>query len=105
MRQFRFTAGQREQIIAAYTAGASMADLAKGYGVRRQSISHLLRRSGVPVRERSVMTSDEVDQAVLLYAQGLSLEQIGLRLGWFNTTIYRQLKRRGVRMRDSHGRP
>jgi hypothetical protein len=81
-----------------------MGSLAKTYDVRRASISKLLRREGIEPRQRRLMSQAEVDQAIHLYGQGLSLEAIGERLGWFNTTVYRHLKRHGVRMRDTHGR-
>ena len=87
-RQFRFSADQRQKVVQAYLDGATMASLAKTYAVGRQSISELLRREGIEPRRRPTMTVAEIDQAVQLYKQGLSLEAIGQRLGWFNTTIY-----------------
>jgi IS30 family transposase len=47
------------------------------------------------------MSQGEVDIAVELYANGLSLQKIGDQLGWDHNTIYRQLKRRGVVMRGA----
>lgn len=76
-----------------------MADLATQYGVHRQTISALLRREGVTIRQRRVMSEAEIDRAVQLYEQGLSLQTIGERLGWDHKTIHRQLKKRGVVMR------
>ena len=99
VRQFRFTRLQRQAVIAGYESGRSMASLAAEYGVKRESISKLLRRSGVVIRERRQMNQEQIDESVRLYESGLSLEQIGARLGWDHNTIYRQLKKRGVHMR------
>jgi transposase-like protein len=45
------------------------------------------------------MSQQQIDESVRLYESGLSLEQIGSRLGWDHNTIYRHLKKRGVQMR------
>jgi hypothetical protein len=45
------------------------------------------------------MSRAEIDEAVRLYKRGLSLERVGVRLGWDHNTIYRHLKKRGVQMR------
>lgn len=77
-----------------------MADLAKQYGVKRETISKLLRREGVALRVHRTMSQTDIDQAVQLYTQGLSLQKIGDQLGWDHNTIYRHLKRRGVQFRS-----
>lgn len=76
-----------------------MASLAKQFKVKRESISKLLRRAGVEIRQRRQMGQAEIDESVRLYQSGLSLEQTGSRLGWDHNTIYRHLKKRGVNMR------
>lgn len=98
-RHFRFTQDQRAAVVDAYVAGASMADLAREYGVTRVSISQLLRKAGATIRQRRVISAAEVDRAVQLYEGGLSLQKIGDELGWDHKTIYRHLKIRGVAMR------
>ena len=100
-RQFRLSEAQRVAVVAAYEGGASMADLAREYGVRRVTISSVLRRAGVVVRQARVMSQGGVDRAVELYADGLSLQKIGDQLGWDHGTIYRHLKKRGVVMRGA----
>ncbi|MEV5967311.1 helix-turn-helix domain-containing protein [Kribbella sp. NPDC051952] len=50
------------------------------------------------------MSSTEVRQATQLYAAGLSLADVGKRMGRSYSTIHKALKRAGVRMRDTHGR-
>lgn len=100
VRSFRFTKEQINAVIEAYTGGDTMADLAKRYGVRRTTISALLKRKGVPLRAARAMSEAEIDQAVQLYTSGLSLQKVGDRLGWDHNTIYRHVKRRGVAMRS-----
>lgn len=50
------------------------------------------------------MSDTQIDEAVQLYGSGLSLARIGERLGFSPTTVRSQLPRRGVRLRDPHGR-
>lgn len=103
-RAFRFTAAQTRAVVEAYEAGATMASLAKQYGVKRETISKLLRREGVSIRERRVISEAENDQAVRLYAQGLSSARIADQLHYDQATIYRALKKRGVVMRSPNDR-
>jgi transposase-like protein len=86
-------------VVAGYQSGQTMTSLAAEYGVKRESISKLLRREGVEIRLRRQMSQEQIDEAVRLYRSGLSLQQIGTRLGWDHNTIYRHLKKRGVTMR------
>lgn len=55
------------------------------------------------VRQRG-LTDDQVDEAVKLYADGKSLYRIDDHFGVDHTAVWQQLKMRGVKMRDSHGR-
>jgi len=86
-------------VIQAYEAGATMAALAKRYGLHRHTIADLLRREGVTIRTRLAMSQAEIEEAVRLYTAGLSLQKIGVHLGWDHNTVYRHLKKRGVQMR------
>lgn len=79
-----------------------MTSLANEYQVKRVSISQLLRRSGVQLRVHRQMTQEQIAEAERLYKSGLSLEQIGVRLGWDHTTIYRHLLKREVEMRGAN---
>ena len=49
------------------------------------------------------MSEEQIDEAVHDYAAGESLEKIGNRLGFDSTTILKELRLRGVKMRDTHG--
>jgi transposase-like protein len=95
-RQRRLSESQRQAVVVAYEAGASMAELAQSHAVHRHTISLLLRKAGVAIRQTTEMSRDEIDQAIQLYESGLSLQKIGDQVGWNHNTIYRHLKTRGV---------
>ena len=90
-------------VISDYSDGVPVHELAKKYGVHRATISGHLDRAGVSRRPRS-LTEAQIDEAVELYESGLSLERIGKRLGFDSTTVLKELRLRGVRTRDTHGR-
>ncbi|WP_240743553.1 helix-turn-helix domain-containing protein [Mycobacterium paragordonae] len=50
------------------------------------------------------LTDEQVAKAAQLYASGQSLATIGTHLGVDHGTVWHALKKRGVRMRDTHGR-
>lgn len=78
-------------------------EIAKEFKINRVTVSKHLERAGVSKRPRS-MSEVQIDEAVQDYAAGQSLEKIGKRLGFDSTTVLKELRLRGVRMRDSHGR-
>jgi transposase len=93
---------QPEEIVAlllAYRQGTSMAALAKQFNVRRQTVSDLLQRSAIPIRERRAPSSEEIAEAVRLYHAGWSLARVGSHLSFDHETVRRHLKLQGVQMR------
>jgi lambda repressor-like predicted transcriptional regulator len=86
----------------AYGSGTTMAALAKDHGVKRETISHLLRRSGIPLRHTRVLDDVGIREASKLYTAGWSLARIGDHLGFDPETIRQHLKRHGVVMRSPH---
>ncbi len=77
--------------------------IATEFKVNRVTVSKHLERAGVTKRPRS-MGQVQIDEAVQYYAAGQSLETIGNRLGFDSTTVLKELRLRGVQMRDTHGR-
>lgn len=63
----------------------------------------LLREAGVSIRNQG-LTDEQVAEAIRNYEAGKSLAKIGTHLGADAGTIRRALLKRGVTMRDSHGR-
>ena len=50
------------------------------------------------------MTPEQIEQAIQLYGQGLSLTAVGQQLGYDHSVIWRALRQADVPRRDSHGR-
>ncbi|UOT06793.1 helix-turn-helix domain-containing protein [Rhodococcus opacus] len=97
------SADETAQLVERYQAGALIKELAREFGINRQTVSKLLARAGVPLRPRGLSPS-QVAEAARLYETGWSLFRIGEQLRVDHTTVRRQLLKRGVQMRDSHGR-
>lgn len=99
----RFGPDDLARLVADYQAGVPTTELVTRYGLGKGSVLRLLREQGVTIRYQSP-TTEQVDQAVQLYATGLSLAAVGDHLGFSAHTIRRALLAAGVRTRDSHGR-
>lgn len=94
----------RTEIINLYFSGKPSTSIAVLHGLNKNSVIKVLREAGVEIRRRS-LTIEQIDDAAQLYEAGQSLAKIGTRLGVDHGTVWRALKRRGVPMRDTHGRP
>lgn len=94
---------QVQELISAYTAGATVYQLGDRFGIDRRTVSQILHRHGVPTRRRG-LSSGQVDEAVGLYGAGWSLARIGEHMGVDPGTVHARLRRQGVRMRDTRGR-
>jgi hypothetical protein len=79
-------------------AGANMKDLAAAHGIHRVTVSEIIRRAGVPTRQRG-LDPGQVERAVRLYVEGWSLARLGERFGVAGATVWRALRGRGVVMR------
>ena len=78
-------------------------EIAKEFKIHRVAVSKHLERAGVTKRPRS-LSEVWIDETVQDYDAGQSLEKIGKRLGFDSTTVFKELRLRGVKMRDTHGR-
>ncbi len=92
-----------QQLITDYQAGTPSTQLMLTYRLGKGTVLRLLREHGVQLRNQR-MTPAEVEQAIQLYGQGLSLATVGQQLGYDHGTIWQALKRAGVPRRDTHGR-
>ena len=84
-----------------YQAGATVYQLAKDFGISRQTVSERLKKAGITMRQQSPR-SELIDEMVGLYESGLSLAGIGDRVGTSPGTVHRYIRIRGVQMRDTH---
>lgn len=95
--------GQVRELIEGYEAGGTVYKLGNQFGISRQTVSAVLKRHGVAMRQRG-LSPKQADEAVRLYETGWSLAKIGDELGADPTTVLKRLRERGVRTRDAHGR-
>jgi hypothetical protein len=91
------------QLVADYEAGEPTTALMSKYDLGKGTVLRLLRSQGVDIRHQS-LTDDEVQQVVLLYAEGLSLARVGDRFGRDPSFIALVLERAGVPRRNPQGR-
>lgn len=93
---------QLQKLIAAYEAGGTVRAVAKQFGITPQTASSLLKCQGVVIRDTR-LSEEDIDKAAHLYATGLSLARVAERVNSNAETVRRQLRKRGVKMRDAHG--
>ena len=78
--QIRLSPPDIERLTAAYAEGNSVLQLAARFNVDRTTVLDHLERNGAPRRRMGLKLSDEdVDEATVLYRDGLWLEVIGHR--------------------------
>ena len=67
-----------------YGAGASVSQLAEGFGVHRHTVSAHLARQGVSLRPRG-LSERRIEEAVALYGRGWSLVGSVIATAWTPT--------------------
>ncbi|MDT0330877.1 hypothetical protein RM479_20855 [Nocardiopsis sp. DSM 44743] len=93
-----------EAIVTGYQEGATIRQLAIKHRIGRVTVSKILKQNGVKMRGTG-LTSQQLDDAERLYADGWSLAKIADRFSVDSKTVWNRLAERGVKMRDTHGRP
>lgn len=93
----------RHLVVQRYQAGESQVELAEAFGVHRDTIVRCLEAVEV-VRRRPGLTNDEAARAAELYAEGLSLADVGSRLGKASSSVRASLLRNGVELRGRYDR-
>ena len=98
----RLDAGAVDELVTAYEAGASTADLRQRFGLSQGSVLKLLRAQGVALRWQGL---DEADKsvAIQLYRDGATLAQLGTRFGVSPNVVRRVLLAAGVMLRPRGG--
>jgi hypothetical protein len=99
----RLDASVPAQVVADYKAGAPTTQLTGKYGLSKASVLRLLHEAGVEMR-RQPFSKQDVDEAVRLYASGLSVAAIGSRLDAHPSKVWRALKARSVVLRPPRNR-
>lgn len=95
-----------EKLIALYTQGDSIYQLARRFSIHRGTVKDHLYRAGVEIRPgaQSKLSESDKNEITKLYEKGLSIHKIALQFGVTDNPVHRALKERGVKMRDAHGR-
>lgn len=88
--QRRITNREAEQIGAQYQNGRSTYELAKEWGVNRETVSLALRRARVPPRCPR-LTNAQLQEAHGLHRDGWSLNQLGKKYGIDPKTMKKRL--------------
>lgn len=102
-RHKRLTEAEVARLVARYTEGATVYELAGEFGIERRTVAVRLKAAGVVMRQRPA-SAEQIAEMVRLYESGLSLAKVGDRIGFSSKTVLTYLRTEGVRMRDSHGR-
>ena len=97
-RQHRLKKPEIELMIADYVAGVKLNEIADRYQVNQSTIAKYVRLHGIPRRTRR-LRSQEVKEAVELYASGRSTKWIGEHLGVAATTVRHSLTKARVTLR------
>ncbi len=100
-RQRRLSETQALLMANKYENGTTVYQLAKDFGISRQTVSKRLKKAGVTMRQQSP-GCECIDEMLMLYESGMSLAAVGDRVGASPGTVRRYLLIRGVKTRDSH---
>ncbi|MBW4061129.1 helix-turn-helix domain-containing protein [Candidatus Saccharibacteria bacterium] len=101
--QRRLDDSQSSQLITAYLQGMSVKELAHRFGVHRHTVTAVLTRYNVEIRQPG-LRPDDVEAAAQLYRDGWSLVRLGKKFSVDGTTVGRALKAAGVEMRSPNER-
>lgn len=100
----RLTQATVNEIVSRYEAGEPSTALMSAFGLSKGSVLKILRAAGVTMRNQG-LSEEQIKEAERLYTENAwSLARIGDKFGVDRTVVRRQLLKRGVRMRDTHGR-
>jgi lambda repressor-like predicted transcriptional regulator len=90
---------ETHELAAAYEAGASLNELARRFGVHRNTVDRHVAKAGVAKRPLVKMNPVVLAEAVDLYNRGLSVAAVGAKLGLSASTVYSTFVREKIKMR------
>jgi transposase-like protein len=79
-------------LAAAYRGGATVYELAAGYGIHRQTVSRVLESHGV-ARRYNQFTPEQRTEARRLRREGWTIARLAAHYGLPTSTMYDQLRR------------
>ena len=106
VHQRRLNEVELKELASLYRAGARIRELCTIFGIHRTTALAALERMGVSRRAHEVkLTGTRLDRAVELYADGLSLADVGSELRVDAATVRRALAGAGIASRPRRGWP
>ncbi|MGW3539566.1 helix-turn-helix domain-containing protein [Nocardia niigatensis] len=88
-----------QKLIARYDGGASIAELAREFGMHTQTVDAHLKRQGVEKRSLRKMSDEQVERAVQLYGDGWSTTDLAEEFQVAAPTVRMTIIRAGVKLR------
>jgi hypothetical protein len=101
--QVRLDAQQANDLAIAYRSGKATKELSGQFGIHRATVTAILRRLGVDLRQRG-LTDEQVAEACCLYPEGWSLARLAERYDVDDMTVRRYLLLAGIVIRAQHER-
>ena len=89
------SAAKKEQILSLEPTGMSAHEIAAEVGVTESTVRATCRQAKRPPRRKRHFTSDDLQRAQQLYAQGRTYIDIGLELGFGRDTVKKHLAAKG----------
>lgn len=89
------------KLVERYEAGASLAELARAFGIYKRTVYDHLVQSDTQPRPQKVLTDDQLPEIIRLYQAGTTLKQLGRQFGVGHNTIRNYLLRAGVTLRQA----
>lgn len=100
-----FTAQDEEDIERRYTGGENTDTIARSYSSKRETISRILRRRGIPPRTTRLFGRDTEEQIVERYKRGDTVVSIARTFGCNPWTVRNIVKRWGIPRRTIGAQP
>jgi DNA-binding CsgD family transcriptional regulator len=89
--QRRLTSAEAAALAAEYVAGASTYELSSRWCINRDTVTLVLKKAGVGIRERGQLTPQQLEEARRLRAGGWSLIRLGRHFGIDPKTMKKRL--------------
>lgn len=102
--QTRLSASNHAELLAGYADGVPVHELATRFQVHRGTVTKLVRQAGLAVR-RPAVPEPVRQEAVRLYVDGLTLVEVGERLGINDKTVRLLVIEAGGTLRPRGRRP
>jgi lambda repressor-like predicted transcriptional regulator len=96
--QKRLAPDELARLVEAHQAGAGVNELAREFGIHRETVSNILRREGA-LRAPGVQP-DNLPEVIRLYEEGWSLAGLGAEFGVAAGTVGSVLRKAGVTIRQ-----